>query len=275
MPSDLHALAALLAGAGFVAPEEEARELLASAGGDHAVLTALATRRLTGEPLAWIVGRVTFCDVEILVDPGVYVPRCQTELLARRALELLPPGGTAVDLCTGTGAIARILLTARTRTEAESGSRSGTGRRAMTKVLATDLDERAVACARANGVDAYCGNLFDPVPGPLEGRVDLVVAVVPYVPTPALALLQRDTLTFESPLSYDGGPDGTDILRRVLTESPRYLRPGGKVLLELGGDESDALNDDLGRLGYVDVALLRDDDDDVRGFEATWSGPST
>jgi release factor glutamine methyltransferase len=98
---------------------------------------------------------------------------------------------------------------------------------------------------------------------------------VPYVPTPALALLQRDTLTFESPLSYDGGPDGTDILRRVLTESPRYLRPGGKVLLEVGGEEADALTDDLGGLGYVDVALLLDDDDDVRGLEATWSGSST
>ena len=65
--------------------------------------------------------------------------------------------------------------------------------------------------------------------------------MVPYVPTPALALLQRDTLTFESPRSYDGGPDGTDILRRVLTESPRYLRPGGTVLVELGGEEADAL----------------------------------
>jgi release factor glutamine methyltransferase len=98
-----------------------------------------------------------------------------------------------------------------------------------------------------------------------------VVGVVPYVPTAALALLQRDTLTFESPQSYDGGPDGTDILRRVLTESPRYLRPGGTVLVELGGEEADALSGDLSRLGYVDVAVLLDDDDDVRGLEATWS----
>ena len=263
-PNHPSAVVALLAGAGFVAPEEEAAELLACAAGDETLLRSLVARRLTGEPLAWITGRVTFCGLELQVDPGVYVPRWQTEQLAHRAVELLPPGGTAVDLCTGTGAIARTLL-------AGTGATAGTPAR----VLATDLDERAVACARANGVDAYCGNLFDPLPGPLEGRVDLVVAVVPYVPTPALALLQRDTLTFESPLSYDGGPDGTDILRRVVTESPRYLRPGGKVLLEVGGDESDALTDDLGRLGYVDVALLRDDDDDVRGFEATWSGPST
>jgi len=76
-------------------------------------------------------------------------------------------------------------------------------------VVATDSDGRAVTCARANGVEAYCGDLFAPLPGALDGRVDLVVAVAPYVPTSALALLQRDTLTFESPLSYDGGPDGT------------------------------------------------------------------
>ena len=91
------------------------------------------------------------------------------------------------------------------------------------------------------------------------------------MPTAALALLQRDTLTFESPLSYDGGPDGTVILRRVLTESPRYLRAGGNVLLELGGEEADALSGELTRLGYVDVAVLLDDDDDIRGLEATWS----
>ena len=108
--------------------------------------------------------------------------------------------------------------------------------------VATDMDQRAVACARANGVEAYCGDLFAPVArAASRGRSTWSSAVVPYVPTPALALLQRDTLTFESPLSYDGGPDGTDILRRVLAESPRYLRPGGMILLELGGEEADAL----------------------------------
>ena len=251
----LRALVSTLSTAGFVAPDEEAHELLARAGDDDALLDALVGRRLTGEPLAWITGRISFCGLELRVDPGVYVPRRQTELLARRAVELLAADGTAVDLCTGTGALARVLGAAH------PGAR----------VMATDTDGRAVACARANGVEAYCGDLFAPLPGALDGQVDLVVGVVPYVPTPALALLQRDTLTFESPLSYDGGPDGTDILRRVLTERPRYLRPGGTVLVELGGDEADALSGDLSRLGYVDVALLLDEDDDVRGLEATWS----
>jgi release factor glutamine methyltransferase len=138
--------------------------------------------------------------------------------------------------------------------------------------MATDVDERAVACARANGVDARRGDLFAPLRRGLEARVDVVVGVVPYVPTPDLALLQRDTLTFESALSYDGGDDGTEILRRVVTGAPRFLRPGGALLLELGAGQPEALADDLARRGYGDVAVLVDEDGDVRGIEATLTG---
>jgi release factor glutamine methyltransferase len=126
-----------------------------------------------------------------------------------------------------------------------------------------------VACASANGVDVYLGDLFMPLPRVLAGRVDVVVGVVPYVPTPALPLLQRDTFAFESDLAYDGGRDGTDILRRVLSDSLRFLRAGGALLLELGGDQATALSDDLARLGYVDVVVLADEDGDLRGIEAT------
>jgi release factor glutamine methyltransferase len=248
--SDLTDLAARLSGAGFVAPEAEANELLARAAGDRELLASLVARRLTGEPLAWITGRVSFCGVEIRVEPGVYVPRWQSEPLAHRAVDCLPVSGVAIDLCTGSGAIARTLMTERPGAH----------------VVASDIDERAVACAAANGVEVYRGDLFFPLPAALEGRVDVVVGVVPYVPTSAMPTLQRDTFTFESTLSYDGGPDGTDILRRVLRESPRFLRRGGALLLELGGDQADALRDDLSRLGYVDVSVLVDDENDVRGI---------
>jgi release factor glutamine methyltransferase len=255
VPTDHAALAALLSAAGFVAAEEEAEELLARAAGDAEFLDSLVQRRLTGEPLAWITGKVEFCGLEIRVEPGVYVPRWQSELLARRAVERLPANGTAIDLCTGAGAIARTL----------AANRPGA------HVVASDVDERAVACARANGVESYQGDLFAPLPRALEGSVDIVVGVVPYVPTPDLPLLQRDTLTFESTLSYDGGPDGTDILRRVLTDSPRFLTPGGVVLLELGADQPDALASELDQLSYADVTVLYDEDGDVRGIEATWA----
>jgi release factor glutamine methyltransferase len=253
VPNDRAALAELLADAGFVAAQEEADELLARAAGDVELLDALVARRLTGEPLAWITGSVSFCGLEIRVDGGVYVPRWQSEPLARRAVERLPANGAAIDLCTGTGAIARTLMAARP----------------AARVVASDLDQRAVACAAANGVEVHRGDLFAPLPRALEGGVDVVVGVVPYVPTADLALLQRDTLAFESPLSYDGGHDGTEILRRVVTDSPRFLRPGGALLLELGGGEADALGADLARLGYADVSVLLDEDGDVRGIEAT------
>jgi release factor glutamine methyltransferase len=96
-----------------------------------------------------------------------------------------------------------------------------------------------------------------------------VVGVVPYVPTTDLPLLQRDTLTFESPRSYDGGDDGTHVLRRVLKDSPRFLRPGGALLLELGARQPEALADQLARLGYADVDVLVDEDGDVRGIEVS------
>ena len=252
-PTDRGELGELLADAGFVAAAEEAGELLERAGGDPQLLDALVARRLTGEPLAWITGSVTFCGLEVGVEPGVYVPRWQSEPLALRAAERLPASGVAVDVCTGAGAIAKTLM----------------ARRPSARVVATDLDERAVACARRNGVDAHRGDLLAPLARALEGRVDVVVGVVPYVPTSDLRLLHRDALTFESTLFYDGGEDGTTLLRRVVADSPRFLHRGGALLLELGGDQADALRDDLRRHGYVDVDVLRDEDGDVRGIEAT------
>jgi release factor glutamine methyltransferase len=254
-PFSNHALAARLSKAGFVAAEEEADELTTRAAGDVELLESLVARRLTGEPLAWITGNISFCGLDILVHPGVYVPRWQTEPLARRAGERLPADGTAIDLCTGAGAIAKTLAAAHPDA----------------RVVATDIDARAVACAAENGVEVYCGDLFAPLPPSLQGRTDVVVSVVPYVPTPALALLPRDTLAFESPLSYDGGPDGTELLRRVLADSSRFLRRRGALLLELGGEQAEALSKDLDRLGFVDVTVLVDEDGDVRGIEATLS----
>src|SRR2546425_13101869 len=98
MAHDPTPLAALLSGAGFIAAEEETAELLDCAAGDDERLDALIARRLTGEPLAWITGRISFCNLEIRVDPGVYVPRWHSEALARRAAQRLRRNGKAVDI---------------------------------------------------------------------------------------------------------------------------------------------------------------------------------
>ncbi len=241
-----------LARAGFLAAGEEAEQLMAFAGDNGTALTRAVERRLTGEPLAWIIGSTVFCGHRINVEPGVYVPRGFSERLAERAVELLPTTGTAIDLCTGTGAIARTLMLART------GAR----------IIASDLDPVAVACARTNGVDAVVGDSFDGLPHDLEGAVDVVIGVVPYVPSEELIRLQRDIFAFETRLAYDGGEGGLDLLRRVIAEAPRFLRPGGALLLEVGGDQDQALRDDLEHNGYRDVTVLVDDDGDTRGIEA-------
>jgi release factor glutamine methyltransferase len=257
LPAVNHAkLTELLTAEGFVAASDEALELIAAARGDRERLTAMVERRRTGEPLAWITGSVTFAGLTLRVAPDVYVPREQSEALAERAVRRLPERGVAVDVCTGCGAIARALM----------------HRRPGASVVAFDLDEDAVACARSNAVDAHVGDLFAPLPAALRAFVDVVAGVVPYVPTAELGLLQRDTLRFESPLAYDGGPDGTDILRRVVMESTAVLRPGGALLLELGGDEAELLAEDLERVGYRDVLAFTDEDGDVRGIEATLGG---
>jgi release factor glutamine methyltransferase len=139
-------------------------------------------------------------------------------------------------------------------------------------VVASDIDPRSVECARDNGVEAYLGDLFDPLPAELAGEVAVVVGVVPYVPSSELRLLQRDTMAFESARPYDGGPDGCDILRRATAGACDWLRPGGALLLEVGGDQAEALAGDLQRLGYLDIAALADDEGDVRGIEATCEG---
>jgi release factor glutamine methyltransferase len=242
-----------LEAAGFIAASEEADALMAAAAGDPTRLDELVRRRLTGEPLAWITGTVSFCGAELRVDPGVYVPRWHTEALALRAAQRCPQEGIVVDLCTGSGAVA--VTVSRLRPAA--------------RVVATDVDERAVACARANAVETYRGDLFAAVPSELRGRVDVLVAVVPYVPKRELQYLQRDTLTFETPLAYLGGADGTDLLRRVVAASPHWLCSGGALLLELGGIQAELLRDDLTRYGYTAISVAHDEEDDVRGIEAT------
>ncbi len=95
---------------------------------------------------------------------------------------------------------------------------------------------------------------------------DVVVAVAPYVPTPALPMLPRDTLLFEDASHYDGGPDGTGVLRRIVDDAPRWLRSGGALLLELGGEQADLLGPALARLGYGWVETWSDEDGDLRGL---------
>lgn len=253
-PAEIDAAIEDLARAGFLAPTAEAAELAAAAtGGDE--LQAMVERRCTGEPLAWITGRTTFCGEVIRVDPGVYVPRPQTEAMVGVALERLPPGGIAADLCTGSGAIAAVL-----------------GRRQPSAwIVASDLDPTAVTCARANGVEAYEGDLAHPLPRDIRGRTSLVTAVVPYVPTESLHLLPIDVQHHEPLLALDGGPGGTELLDRAVAAAQRLLRPGGWLLLELGGEQPHHLGLTLRIGGFDRIDVTLDDEGDPRSIAARLS----
>jgi release factor glutamine methyltransferase len=226
-----------------------------ASGNDAPALAALVSRRLAGEPLAWLVGRAPFAGLDVPIRPGVYVPRWQSTELALRAVARLPESGVAADVCTGSGAIALALRK----------------RRPLARTVATDIDPRAVENARTNGIEVYEGDLLSPLPSTLRGQLDLVVAVVPYVPTASLALLPHDTLTFEDVAHYDGGPDGTALLARLAAESPAYLRPGGRLILELGGDQAERLAPLLDRLGYGSLDSWTDEEGDLRGLEAVFA----
>ena len=253
MPSiDRGAAVARLERAGCVAAPQEAAELIRASGGDAAALDSLVDRRVAGEPLAWVTGTTSFCGLELAVEPGVYVPRPHTEPLARRAVSLLPPAGVAVDLCTGSGAIAAVLaLHAPAAT-----------------VIATEVDAVAAGCARRNGVEVFVGSLDEPLPRALRHRVDVMTAVVPYVPSDAIRLLPRDVQAFEPRLALDGGETGTDLLAEVTTRSVGWLRPGGWLLLELGGDQAGAVGPLLADLGFDAPGLMVDDEGDTRAITA-------
>jgi len=226
-------IVARLRAAGCVFAEEEAR-LLASAARTPDELDAMVDRRAAGLPIEQVVGWAEFCGLRIAVDPGVFVPRRRTEFLVQQAALLARgdepffpprpprtvmarPGAVVVDLCCGTGAIAAALAATVDRAE----------------VHAVDIDPAAVACARRNVAgQVYEGDLYEPLPDGLRGRVSILVANVPYVPSGEIGFLPPESRAYEPLVALDGGADGLDVLRRVAAGAPGWLAPGGHLLIE-------------------------------------------
>ncbi|WP_456847491.1 putative protein N(5)-glutamine methyltransferase [Cellulomonas sp. P5_C6] len=210
-------ITATLRAAGCVFAEDEASILLATGADDVASLVA---RRVAGEPLEVVVGWAEFCGLRIEIDPGVFVPRRRTELLVREAARLAPSRrAVVVDLCCGSGALGVALA-----------------HLVPVELYAADIEPAAVRCARRNvgtvGGEVFEGDLDQPLPAALRGRVDLLVANVPYVPTDAIGTMPPEARLHEPLVTADGGPDGLDVLRRVAAVAPRWLRPGGHLLVE-------------------------------------------
>jgi release factor glutamine methyltransferase len=209
-----------LRAAGCVFAEDEAR-MLAAAARTPDELATLVDRRVSGLPLEHLVGWTAFCGLRIAVGPGVFVPRQRTEFLVREAAALAGPGAVVVDLCCGSGA-AGVAIAALT-----SGS---------VELHAADVDPAAVRCARRNvepaGGAVYEGDLYAPLPATLRGRITVLAANAPYVPTDAIALMPPEARLHEPRVALDGGADGLDVHRRVAAEAPDWLAPGGHLLIE-------------------------------------------
>jgi len=199
----------------FLAKEEEAR------------FFALAGRRLSGEPVAYLTGCKEFMGLEFKVDPRVLIPRPETELLVETALKILPPAPVIIDVGTGSGAIAVSLAFYRPQAV----------------VYACDLSPEALAVARSNAarhgvaerVFFFRGDLLKSLAGRLPaGGADLIAANLPYVAKEDLPGLPREVRLFEPLLSLDGGADGLEPYRRLVPEAPGFLKQGGYLLLEIG-----------------------------------------
>ncbi|MFF5338100.1 putative protein N(5)-glutamine methyltransferase [Streptomyces sp. NPDC013181] len=222
-PPALSSLAATLRAAGCVFAEDEAALIAATA--DHpADVAAMAERRAAGQPLEHVLGWAEFNGLRIAVDPGVFVPRRRTEFLVERALALAPDPdrddpALVVDLCCGSGALGAALAAALERVE----------------LHAADVEPAAVRCARRNIGErgrVHQGDLFAPLPAALRGRVDVLLANVPYVPSEDVPLLPAEARVHEPLVALDGGGDGLDVLRRVAAEARHWLAPGGSLLVE-------------------------------------------
>lgn len=214
-----------LRAAGCVFAEDEAAVLreAAALGGN---LDALARSRIAGTPLEYVVGWADFAGVRVPLVPGVFVPRPRSELLVEVVAAALTPGDLVIDVCCGSGAIAAAVAA-----------------RVPVRIVATDRDPIAVDNASRTfaGLDSevYEGDLFDGLPLNLRERAAVIAGVAPYVPTEAIGLLPREARDFEPLSSLDGGPDGLSLVRRIVSEAPAWLRPGGLLATELGEDQVD------------------------------------
>jgi release factor glutamine methyltransferase len=230
------AIAARLRAAGCVFAEDEA-DLLQSAARTPAELTDMVEHRAAGLPLERVLGWADFCGLRLVIEPAVFIPRRRTEFLVRQAAALVrraaaraqlqgrtAPGAgrpaVLVDLCCGSGAVGAALA-------AELGE---------VELHAVDIDPAAVQCARRNlpfdGRAVYQGDLYQPLPARLRGRVDVLTANVPYVPSSEIAFLPAEARSHEPRAALDGGPDGLDVLRRVSAGALQWLAPGGSMLSE-------------------------------------------
>lgn len=204
--------------------------------------------RISGRPLEHVLGWADFRGLRIRVDDGVFVPRRRTGLLVDAALERVRGGSAVVELCCGAAAVGTALLS-------ESPQ--------AIDLWASDIDPAAVVSARRNleplGGHVVLGDLFDGLPASLERGIDVVVANAPYVPTAAIELMPLEARAHEPTVALDGGADGLDVQRRIISTAGRWLAPQGALVIETSERQA-AATIELMRAAGLSPTLLRDDE---------------
>lgn len=213
-------------------------------------LRPLVRRRGQREPMAWILGEKGFHALDLLVHPGVLVPRPDTETLVEAALSFLPADDAEpayiADVGCGTGAVGLAVAMARPNA----------------RVFAVDLSPQALDNTRANveqlGLTARVavlqGSLLDPIPA--SRPIDWVLSNPPYIPSADIPDLMPEVATHEPRLALDGGPDGLDTIRELVRMAFNRARKG--LLLELGQGQAAAVQDLLKESGFQDVRAWND-----------------
>jgi len=212
---------------------------------------ALIKRRRGYEPIAYILGEREFYGHNFRVDKRVLIPRPDTETLVDVALSRTKAAymyGRALDLCTGSGCVALSLAKARP----------------TWSVLGTDISEGALAVARNNSqrlgaafnVGWSQGDLFEALPANI--RFDLIVSNPPYIPDAEVAELDAGIVNFEPHLALLGGPEGTQIIARLIHEAPRHLNAGGLLALEIAWNQAQVVRSLFETAGFEAILVNKD-----------------
>jgi release factor glutamine methyltransferase len=236
-----------LRAAGCVWAEDEAA-LLRTEAIDDVELDAWVARREAGEPIEIIVGWAEFRGLRLRVAPGVFVPRARTGAVVDAALRRILPGDVVVDLCCGVGAIGAAI--------------AAEGPEGVELVLA-DIDPAALECAGSNVPQAFvaAGDLYAALPRSLRGRVAVIAANAPYVPSDDIPLMPREARSHEHRVALDGGLDGLDLHRRIAADARDWLAPGGVLLIETSRAQAEGTTAAMRDAGLA-VAIERRDEVD-------------
>ena len=271
LDSTLHALWHAAAGIPLSAVAALEKPLRALTSAEEIRLRELVRQRLDGIPLSHLIGRQHFMGLEMLATPEALVPRRETELLARAAIELAQQIGAqqatvkVIDVCTGSGNVALAIA----------------NHVANAQVYGADLSADAVALAKRNAAhlqlnaraEFRAGDLLTPFDAPeFIGQIDLLTCNPPYISSAKVEHMHQEIANHEPSLAFDGGPFGVAILMRLLQEAPRFVRGGGWLAFEVGLGQGPAMRKRMEKnSAFAQVRALQDAAGDVRALAARFA----